>query len=146
MGREDLERMITTKLSEAMMADKSSVVSKEGQEERREIVYRDYTFQISRGHAYRDHATGPATNPRYSGPDKAVEQSIMDDAIKRIEANNIPPVTGIASPGTGVLVHGVPIRYNLVKIKNPKKADSFSYMISDYMVWQGDPGALVKSS
>lgn len=145
MGMGELERMIATKLSEAMMADKSAIVSKPGQEERREQVYKGYTFQISRGHAYRDHATGPATNPRYSGPDKSVEQALMDDAIKRIEANNIPKVAGIASPGTGALVHGVPIRYNLVKITNPKATGGSAYMISDYMVWQGDPTAIVKA-
>lgn len=141
----DLEEVIAMKLSEALMADKSVKVSKGDAEERRQVVYEGYTFQISRGHAYRDHATGPATNPRFSGPDKSVEKAIMDDAIVRIKANNIPKVTGIASPGTGVLVHGVPIRYNLVRIKNGKGGSDFMYMISDYMVWQGDPGALVKA-
>ncbi|QDV42183.1 hypothetical protein Enr13x_20260 [Stieleria neptunia] len=138
----NLEEVIALKLSETLLADKSVKVSKGGAEERRQVDYRGYTFQVSRGHAYRDHATGPATNPRFSGPDKSVEKAIMDDAIRRIEANAIPKVTGIASPGTGVLVHGVPIRYNLVRIK--KGAAGFMYMISDYMVWQGDPDALQK--
>jgi hypothetical protein len=142
-GLDEIQKVIAVKLSEALMADKSVDVAKAGAEERREILYKGYLFQISRGHAYRDHATGPATNPRYAGPDKAVETAVMDNAILRIEANNIPKVAGIASPGTGVLVHGVPIRYNLVKIKNPKDPNTFMYMISDYMVWQGDPGALV---
>jgi hypothetical protein len=142
MGFEELQKMIQMKLSESLMADKSTDITGSGSEERREILYEGYLFQISRGHAYRDHATGPATNPRYGGPDKSVEKAIMDDAIARIKADNIPKVAGIASPGTGVLVHGVPIRYNLVKIKNKKDPSTFVYMISDYMVWQGDPSAI----
>jgi hypothetical protein len=144
MGTEAIEAMIRTKLSEIRMVDMSTVVSRPGEEERRTITYRGYSFTISRGHAYRDHATGPATNPRYSGPDKAVERAIMDDAIRRIEAGAIPKVVGIASPGMGVLVHGTPIRYNLVRIKSKTDPEKFDYMISDYMVWQGDPGVLVR--
>lgn len=144
MGIEDIKKVIALKLSEARMVDMSAIVSKPNMEERREITYRGYLFQINRGHAYRDHATGPATNPRFSGPDKAVEQSIMDDAIARIEAGPLPGVVGIASPGTGVLVHGTPIRYNVVRINNARAPGTYIYMVSDYMVWQGDPAALAR--
>jgi hypothetical protein len=137
---EALKQCISDKLSETLMADKSVDITNGSGEEKREIVYEGYTFRINRGHAYKDHRTGPATNPRFSGPDKAVEKAIMDDAIKRIEANQVPKVAGIGQPGTGVLVHGTPIRYNLIKIKGNTGGDV--YMISDYMVWQGDPAAL----
>lgn len=137
-----IEAMIAVKLAEALQADTSHIVSQPGQEERRAILYNGYRFIISRGHAYRDHATGPATNPRFSGPDMALEQAIMDDCIRRIQAGPLPKVAGIASPGTAVKVHGTPIRYNVVRIKSATVPNDFDYMISDYMVWQNDPGAL----
>jgi hypothetical protein len=88
-------------------------------------------FTINRGHAYLDHATGPKTNPRFSGPPEPVEFAIMDDVNRRLAAGGLPPVTRIALPGTAVLFRHVPIRYNAVTLRDS------SVVISDYMVWQG---------
>ncbi|WP_306397481.1 hypothetical protein [Telluria beijingensis] len=137
-----LDAVIATKLAEILMVDTSVDITGAGAEERREYTYQTYQFKFNRGHAYRDHNTGPATNPRYAGPDKAIERAIMDDAIVRIVANAIPPVAAISLPGTGVRVHGTPIRYNLVRVVSNTSANGFAYIVSDYMVWQGNPGVL----
>ena len=138
-----LDQVIADKLAETLMVDTSHVVSPPGAEERRMVNHGGQWFQINRGHAFRDHATGPATNPRFSGPDKATEVAIMNDIIARIGGAGLPAIVGIATAGTGVWVHGTPIRYNVIQLApRPGTGGQPLYMISDYMVWQGDPNAL----
>jgi hypothetical protein len=94
-------------------------------------VYEGITFTISRGHAYKDHATGPATNARFGGSPEIVETAIMKDAYWRFKAGLLKGPGKIAAMGTGIIFRHIPIRYNAMV-----RGDT-SIAISDYMVWQG---------
>lgn len=96
-------------------------------------MYKGVMFLVSRGHAYRDHATGPATNPRFGGPAEAVESAIIEDAFKRWKAGKLKGNFRIAAGGPGLIFRHIPIRYNATEVDGVIN-------ISDYMVWQGTVG------
>lgn len=139
-----LDDVLKMKVSEMTASDKSADITKGGGEERRRVKYKGTWFEIGRGHAFRDHATGPSTNPRFAGPDKSIEFAIMDAILDRTSGGTkLPKVQKVANPGTGVKVHGTPIRYCAIGLNGKPDTENKAYfMISDYMVWQGDPSAL----
>ena len=86
-------------------------------------------FQFNRGHGYREHRTGPSTNPARAGTPEAVETAIARDVLRRMQsgetlAGRPPP---IANPGPTVVVNGVTIRYNVIRLPDGR------IRISDYM-------------
>lgn len=90
-------------------------------------------FIINRGHAYKDHATGPATNARFGGPPDSVEAALIKDTLWRFREGHLSKPGKIAHFGTGIIFRHIPIRYNAIVTKeNPA-----TIVISDYMVWQG---------
>lgn len=97
-------------------------------------MYQDIMFIVSRDHAYRDHATGPTTNPRFGGPPEIVEAAIIEDAFKRWKQWKLKGAFKIAAGGTGIIFRQIPIRYNAIMLEDGYIA------ISDYMVWQGTVG------
>lgn len=109
----------------------SNVVDPNRAEPQYDRVVNGVTFRINRGHAFRDHATGVTTNPRFSGSVEVIEDAIIQDVLRRLNNGGLPPVRGIAQPGTGLLFRHIPIRYNAVQAGG-------RIMISDYMVWQGN--------
>jgi len=96
-------------------------------------MYKGVMFLVSRGHAYRDHATGPTTNPRFGGPPEAVEAAIIEDAFKRWKKGQLKVNFKIAAGGPGIIFRHIPIRYNATEVDG-------TINISDYMVWQGTVG------
>ncbi|MGH2708813.1 MAG: hypothetical protein ACRDJF_05385 [Actinomycetota bacterium] len=87
-------------------------------------------FQFNRGHGYRQHRTGPATNPARAGAAEGVETAIARDVLVRMGRGETftgqPP--RIADPaGPTVVVNGVTIRYNVIRLPDG------TIRISDYM-------------
>ena len=108
-----------------------TVVDKNRSEVQYTKVYEGVTFTINRGHAYKDHATGPTTNARFGGPPDSVENAIMKDALRLYKANMLSKPGKISAMGTGIIFRHIPIRYNAISTGKDK------IIISDYMVWQG---------
>lgn len=94
-------------------------------------LYRGIVFVINRDHAYRDHATGPITNPRFGGPAEIIETIIIQDAFRRWKEGKLKNNYKIAAGGPGVIFREIPVRYNALM------TDEGRIVISDYMVWQG---------
>ena len=97
-------------------------------------MYKGVIFVINRDHAFRDHATGPTTNPRFGGPPESVEAAIIEDAFLRWKNGLLKETVKIAAGGPGIIFRHIPIRYNAIM------TDEGSIVISDYMVWQGTVG------
>jgi hypothetical protein len=93
-------------------------------------MYKGVMFLVGRGHAYRDHETGPSTNPRFGGPAEIVESAIIEDAFKRRKKGMLKATVKIAAGGPGIIFRHIPIRYNALEVDG-------TIHISDYMVWQG---------
>ena len=108
-----------------------TVIDKNRSEVQYTKVYENVTFTINRGHAYRDHATGPTTNARFGGPPDSVENAIIKDAYLLYKADKLTKPGKIAAMGTGIIFRHIPIRYNAISTGKDK------IIISDYMVWQG---------
>lgn len=96
-------------------------------------MYKGVMFLVSRGHAYRDHETGPSTNARFGGPAEIVEAAIIEDAFRRWKTGMLKGTFKIAAGGPGIIFRHIPIRYNAIEVDG-------TINISDYMVWQGTVG------
>lgn len=133
-----LERRLNRLLERRAVENKSplhfDVKDASRPEKQYSTIYKGVMFLVSRDHAYRDHATGPTTNPRFGGPPEVVEAAIIEDAFKRWKAGKLNARFKIAAGGPGIIFRHIPIRYNAVML------DDGYIAISDYMVWQGTVG------
>lgn len=128
------DRFLRRKLGENQSSLNFSVKDESRSEKQYSTMYKGIMFLVSRDHAYRDHATGPTTNPRFGGPPESVETAIIEDAFKRWKAGKLGQMFRIAAGGPGIIFRGIPIRYNAMML------DDGVIAISDYMVWQGTVG------
>ena len=128
------ERFLRRRLAENPQDNSMWVVDKSRAEKQYSKVYKGVLFVINRDHAYRDHATGPTTNPRFAGPADVIENAIITDAFERWIAGKLNEQFKIAAGGPGIVFRHIPIRYNAIMTEEGK------IVISDYMIWQGTVG------
>ena len=128
------DRFLRRKLAENQSSLSFNVKDESRSEKQYSTIYKGIMFLVSRDHAYRDHATGPTTNPRFGGPAEVVETAIIEDAFKRWKSGKLKGSFKIAAGGPGIIFRQIPIRYNAVML------DDGVIAISDYMVWQGTVG------
>ncbi len=128
------DRFLRRHLAENQPNSSFSVVDPNRGEKQYETQYKGVLFVVNRDHAYRDHATGPSTNPKFSGIAEGVESAIIEDAFDRWRQGKLTGMTRIAAGGPGIIFRHIPIRYNATV------TDDGKIVISDYMVWQGTVG------
>ena len=97
------DRFLRRRLQEISPNQSFQVKDPSREELQYSTMYKGVMFLVSRGHAYRGHATGPSTNPRFGGPPEAVETAIIEDAFKRWKSGMLKGSVKIAAGGPGII-------------------------------------------